>query len=318
MLRFLATRTGIFVGSLFGASLLIFFLMNALGGDAATVMLGQDASPEALAALRSELGLDQPLAFRYLHWVSGLLTFNFGRSYVARYDIGTEMLRRLELTVPLAVAALFVSTLIGLPLGLVAAVKRGSLVGKLLHGFSQIGITIPTFWSGIILSLIFAVYLGWLPPGGFIRPSQNFVGMLRSLILPTTALVLVESAILARYARAAILDVLSEDYMRTARSLGLGRWRAVFRHGLRNASIPLVTVIGLQFGHLIGGAVVIESVFYLPGIGRLVVDAVAGRDSLVVQSTVMVLTAFVLTLNFLTDVAYGLIDPRIRQGGEPA
>ncbi len=244
MVRFLLTRTGIFVGSLFGASILIFLLMNALGGDAATVILGQEAAPETLAALRTQLGLDQPLVIRYLHWVLGLLTFDFGKSYITKYDIGTELLRRLALTLPLALTSLVVSALVGLPLGLIAAVKKKSFIGRFVHGISQVGIAIPTFWSGIILSLVFALYLGLLPTGGYTRPSQSVVGALRSLILPTAALALVGSAILARYARAAILDVLGDDYMRTARSLGLSKWRAVFRHGLRNASIPLITVLG--------------------------------------------------------------------------
>ena len=314
MARYFLVRLGIFVGSLLGASVLIFGLMDALGGDAAEVLLGEDATTEALAALRTELGLDRPAPVRYFEWVWGLLTFDLGQSYITKYDIGKELSRRLVLTVPLAFVSLIASALIGLPLGLIAAVKRHSFIGKFVHGFSQVGITIPTFWSGILLSLVFALYLDLLPTGGYTRPSVNLGGAIRSLILPATALALVGSAVLARYARAAILDVLSEDYMRTARSLGLSQWRAVFRHGLRNASIPLITVLGLQFGHLIGGAVVIESVFFLPGVGRLVVDAVAARDGVVVQSTVMVLTSLVLGLNFLTDFAYGLIDPRIRAG----
>lgn len=314
MVQYFLSRLGIFIASLLGASIIIFGLMDALGGDAAVVLLGEDATPEALASLRSELGLDRPFLIRYLDWLYGLVTFDLGASYVTKYDIGTELSRRLALTLPLSFVALLASAVIGLPLGVVAAVKRNSFAGKFVDAISQIGIAVPTFWSGIILSLIFALYLNLLPTGGYVRPSESIGGAIRSLVLPAAALALVGSAVLARYARAAILDVMGEDYMRMARSLGLSRWQAVMRHGLRNAAIPLVTVLGLQFGNLIGGAVVIESVFFLPGVGRLVVEAVAARDGVVVQSTVMVLTSIILTLNFITDFAYGIIDPRIRTG----
>ena len=314
MARFFLARFAIFLGSLTAASILIFLLMDALGGDAAEILLGEDATPELLAALRAEMGLDRPAAIRYLEWVRGLVTFNLGDSFITKYDIGKELTRRLALTVPLAFVALIASALIGLPLGLIAAVKRHSFIGHVVHVISQVGIAIPTFWSGILLSLLFAVYLKVLPTGGYTRPSEDLGDAIRSLILPAAALTLVGSAVLARYARAAILDVMSEDYIRTARNLGLSQWQAILRHGIRNASIPLVTVLGLQFADLIGGAVVIESVFFLPGVGRLVIEAVSARDAIVVQSTVMVLTAFVLVLNFLTDFAYGIIDPRIRTG----
>lgn len=316
MSRYLLGRLAIYLGSLLGASILIFVLMDALGGDAALVLLGQDATPESLASLREQLNLNDPAPFRYLDWLRGMVTFDLGQSIVTGYDIGAEFSRRLALTLPLSIVALTVSAVVGLSLGIYSAVERNSFVGKALHLVSQVGITVPTFWTGIILSLLIGVYLQWLPTGGYVRPTESLGGALKSLILPAAALSLVGSAVFARYSRAAVLDVLSEDYMRMARGLGLSRWGAILRHGLRNASIPLLTVLGLQFGSLIGGSVIIETVFFLPGIGRLVIEAVNARETLVVQSTVMVLTTLILTLNLLTDVAYGLIDPRIRTGAK--
>lgn len=309
---YLLSRFAIYLASLLGASILIFILMDTLGGDAANVILGREATPESLAALREELGLNQPPLTRYFAWIGDLVTFDLGESIVTKYDIGQEFSRRLALTLPLATISLVVSAVVGLSLGIYAAVQRRSLVGKFVHLLSQIGITIPPFWTGIILSLVVGVYLSLLPTGGYVRPSESLGGAIQSLILPAASLSLVQSAVFARYARAALLDVMGEDYMRMARGLGLGKWHAIFRHGLRNASIPLLTVLGLQFGGLIGGSVIIESVFFLPGLGRLVIEAVNGRETLVVQSSVMVLTTIILTLNLLTDVAYGLIDPRVR------
>lgn len=310
--RYVLSRIAIFVGSLLGASILIFVLMDTLGGDAAAVILGQDATPESLAALREQLGLNQPAAARYFQWLRGLVTFDLGKSIVTQYDIGSELTRRLALTLPLAIVALVTSVIAGITAGIYAAVERNGRMGKAVHLLSQIGITIPPFWTGILLSLVVGVYLKILPTGGYVRPTEDLFGAVKSLVLPVAALSLVNSAVFARYARGALLDVLEEDYMRMARALGLSKWRAVFRHGIRNASIPILTVVGLQFGGLIGGSVIIETVFYLPGVGRLVIEAVNARETLVVQSTVMVLTAVILTLNLLTDLAYGIIDPRVR------
>lgn len=312
--RYVLSRFAIYIGSLLGASILIFVLMDSLGGDAAAVLLGQEATPESLAALRDQLGLNEPPVTRYLTWLQGLVTFDLGNSIVTQYDIGAEFARRLALTLPLAIVALVTSSVVGLAAGIYAAVERRSRLGKAVHLVSQIGITIPPFWTGILLSLFVGVYLRLLPTGGYVRPTEDFFGAVRSLILPAAALSLVNAAVFARYARGALLDVLNEDYMRMARGLGLSKWGAVFRHGIRNASIPILTVVGLQFGGLIGGSVIIESVFFLPGVGRLVIEAVNARETLVVQSSVMVLTAVILTLNLLTDLAYGVIDPRVRTG----
>jgi peptide/nickel transport system permease protein len=287
--------------------------MTVLPGDPARVALGVNATEEAVAATRAEFGTDRPLAVQYADWVSGLPRGEFGRSYVTDTDIGPQILDRLLVTTWLVVSGMVVALLVALPMGIAAAVRHRRASGALISGNSQVGVAVPSFIAGILLVTVFAVRLGWLPSGGWTPPAQDPVQFLRQLALPALALGLVQGAVLTRYVRSAVLDVLREDYLRTARAKGLTPTRALVRHGLRNAAIPVVTVLGLQLATLLIGAVVIERVFVIPGLGSLLLDGVANRDLLLVQGVVIVLVLAVLVVNFLVDVAYTVLDPRLRR-----
>lgn len=312
MAIFLLRRLAFFAGTLVAASILIFALIRLAGGDIATTTLGQDATPEAVAQLRAEYGLDRSLVVQYVDWVGGMLTGDLGSSFQTGEPIGTMIVERLPVTIPLVVAALVLSILIAIPAGTVAANRAGRPTGTAIALASQIGIAVPVFWLGVLLSIVFGVQLGVLPTGGFIPWGQDFGGAVRSLILPVVALGLILAATLSRYVRSSILDVMGEDYVRTARATGMPRGQALLRVGLRNASLPIVTVLGLQAAELLGGTVIVETVFSLPGLSRMILGAVDAREVIVVQSTVMVLVAFVLLLNLLVDVLYGVLDPRVR------
>lgn len=312
---FLLRRLAFFVGTLVAASVLIFALIRVAGGDIATTTLGQDATPEAVAALRAEYGLDRPVVVQYLDWLGGLVTGDLGTSFQTGEPIGQMIVERLPVTVPLVVAALVVSILVAIPAGTVAANRAGRPLGTLIALASQVGIAVPVFWLGVLLSIVFGVQLGLLPTGGFVAWGQDFGAAVRSLVLPVAALGLILAATLSRYVRSSVLDVMGEDYVRTARATGMPRGRALLTVGLRNASLPIVTVLGLQAAELLGGTVIVETVFSLPGLSRMILGAVGAREVIVVQSTVMVLVAFVLALNLLVDVAYGLLDPRVRVAG---
>src|SRR5262245_13671995 len=305
-------RVGWLVVSLWVASLLIFTVVNVLPGDVATVMLGTSATPESLETLRHQLGLDQPGWQRYLEWVGGMLRSNFGTSQLSHTDVGPLILQKLTVSAPLALAAATLSLLIALPLGVIAGVNYRSPGGTLISALSLVGIAIPAFWAGLLLATVFAIQLKVLPAGGFVDWSENPVAAARSLVLPTLALGLVSAAVLTRYVRSAIIDVQREDFLRTARAKGLTHWQALQRHGFRYAAIPVITILGIQLTGLLVGAIVIENVFVLPGLGRLLFQSVGNRDLIVVQDVVMVLTAVVLVVNFLVDLSYRLLDPRIR------
>jgi len=312
MAGFIAKRLAIWTVSLFGASILIFGLMSSLGGDAASVLAGDQATPQVLTELRHELGLDRPVWVRYTEWMGGMIGGDVGISPVTMQNISEAITRRMGITIPLAMASLIVSLLIGVPLGLYAAIHRKSIRGLVASVASQIGMAVPTFWSALLLATIVGLKLGWLPVGGVIAWSDDPVGFVRSMILPTLALGLVGAATFARYVRSAFIEVMAMDFIRTARAKGLSPRAALYRHGLRNIAVPLITVIGVQFAVLLGGAVVIESVFFLPGVGSLVLESINARDTEMVQSTIMVLTFITLLVNFVVDVLYGWIDPRIR------
>jgi peptide/nickel transport system permease protein len=268
-------RVAIFAVSVLVASIVVFLFMAVLPGDPAQVALGVNATPELLAKTRAEFGIDRPLVTQYFDWIGGVLHGDFGRSYVTRDTIGPQLLDRLGVTL-------------------------------------WLGVAIPAFLAGIILVQIFAVQLRWLPSGGWTPPNQDFGEFLRGLVLPALSLGLVQGAVLTRYVRSAVLDTLGQDYLRTARSKGLRPGQALVRHGLRNASVPVVTVLGLQLATLLIGAVVVERVFVLPGLGSMLLDAVAARDLLTVQGIVLVLIAGVLLVNFVVDVLYTVLDPRLR------
>ncbi|WP_226346223.1 ABC transporter permease [Agilicoccus flavus] len=305
-------RLATLLGSLAVSSVVVFAFMQVLPGDPARVALGLNASEEAVAAMRSHFGLDRPLLVRYLDWVGGLVSGNPGESYISRAQIGPQLADRFAVTAWLVLAGMVIALLIALPLGVLMAVRHRDAVGLVTSAVSQIGVAIPSFLAGILLIAVFAVGLRWLPAGGWTPPAVDPAAFLARLALPALSLGLVQGAVLARYVRTAILDVMSEDYVRTARSKGLTPLRALWRHGLRNAAIPVVTVLALQLATLLIGAVVVERVFVVPGLGSFLLDAVAQRDLVVVADIVMVLVVCVLVVNTLADLAYGLLDPRTR------
>ncbi|MET7990608.1 ABC transporter permease [Amycolatopsis sp. NPDC005232] len=305
-------RVAILVASLFVASIVVFLFMAVLPGDPAQVALGVNATPELLAKTRAEFGIDRSLVTQYFSWIGGVLHGDFGRSYVTREAIGPQLLDRLGVTLWLVGAGMVVALVIAVPVGMFAAVRYRKPSGVTVSGLSQIGVAIPAFLAGIILVQIFAVQLRWLPSGGWTPPDQNAGQFVRGLILPALSLGLVQGAVLTRYVRSAVLDTLGQDYLRTARSKGLLPAQAMRRHGLRNASVPVVTVLGLQLATLLIGAVVVERVFVLPGLGSMLLDAVSSRDLLTVQGIVLVLVAEVLLVNFVVDVLYTVLDPRLR------
>ncbi len=306
------SRLTILLLSLIVASMAVFAVVNVLPGDPAAVILGTSASPQQIADLHRQLGLDRPAWLRYLEWLGGLIRGDFGISLISKQPILPELQGRALVSIPLALFAMFLALAVSIPLGIVAGVRYRSLGGSLISALSLGGIAVPAFWAGLLLVTIFAVRLQVLPAGSFVPWEESPIGALRSLLLPSIALGLVQGAVLTRYIRSAVIDVQREDYIRTARSKGLTRGQALRRHGLKNAAIPVVTVLGLQLTSLLVGAVVIENVFYLPGLGRMLLDAVRNHDLIEIQDLVLLLAATVLVINFATDISYQLLDPRIR------
>ena len=301
------------------ASLVVFAVLDLLPGNVAQVMLGESATPEAVAALETRLGLDRPTPVRYLDWLRGLVTLDFGTSHAYDSPIVELVAERLAVTLPLALLAMTLTVVLALAAGLYAA-SRHNRAGDLgVMALSQLGIAVPSFWFGILLVMLFAVRLPWFPSGGFPGWSEDEGGGLweglRSLALPAVALAVVQAAILARFTRSAVLDVLREDFVRTARAKGLSRRAVLWGHVLRNAMVPVLTVMGLQFANLVTGTVVIENVFSLPGLGRLIFQAIGNRDLPLVQALVMLIAATVITINFVVDLLYAVIDPRLKMVG---
>jgi peptide/nickel transport system permease protein len=313
MLVTLVKRTMVFVASVVVASILVFAFMAVLPGNPAEVALGTNATPGAVKEVEHEFGLDRSRPAQYADWVGGLPRGDFGQSYVTRDAIGPQIADRIQVTLILVLAASLVSLLIAVPLGVVAAARHRRASGVVLSGAGQVGAAIPAFLAGILLVSVFSVQLGWLPSSGWVPPDQDFGQFLRQLVLPAVSLGLVEGAVLTRYVRSAVLEVLREDFLRTARAKGLTAGQALVRHGLRNAAIPVITVLGLQLSTLLVGAVVIERVYVIPGLGSLLLDSVSNRDLLMVQGVVMVLTLAVLIVNYLVDVLYVVVDPRLRR-----
>lgn len=308
----LARRLASLAATLLAASAVVFTVMAVLPGDPATVILGTGAQPDTLAALRAELGLDRPAPVRYLDWLGGLLTGDLGRSHTYSVPVAQLIGERISVTLPLAALAIALSTVIAVPLGAVAAARHNRLHDHAISVGAQIGIAIPNFWFAMMLVIVFAVGLGWFPAGGFPGWDAGAGPALRALALPAVALALPQAAILTRVMRASVLDVSREDHIRTARAKGLPRDAALWRHAVPNALIPVVTIMGLQFSFLLTGTIVIENVFNLPGIGRLLFQAISQRDLIVVQSLVIVMAATVVIVNFAVDVAYIVLDPRLK------
>lgn len=315
MIGFAIRRLAALFLTLLAASIVVFLALELLPGDAAQLLLGTEVRPDTLAALRSQLGLDRPAPVRYLEWIGGLAVGDLGVSQVYQVPIWDMVRDRLAVSLPLAVLAFAISTLIALPFGIAAAIRRGHVTDVLVMGFAQIGLAIPNFWFGILLILLFAVQLGWVGAGGFPGWQDGIWPGLQALLLPALALALSEAAILSRMVRASMLETLGEDYVRTARAKGLSAGRIVVGHALGNAMIPIATLMGLQFAFLVAGAVIVENVFYLPGLGRLLLQAIFERDLILVRDLVLLLSGFVVLLSFLVDIAYGVIDPRLRRSG---
>ncbi len=310
--RKVVSRLATLAVSLLVSSVAIFVALNALPGDATAAILGTNADPAAVAALRSHLGLDRPLGLRYLSWLRGLVTGHLGTSLVSGDPVAALIAPRLGVTVSLVVVGMALSVVVAMPLGMYAAVHRRRARGFVASTLSQLGMAVPVFVAGIVLVLVFAVWLRWLPAGGYTDIQRDPLGWLRHLVLPALSLALVNGSLMARYVRSAFVEVLAEDWFQTARAVGWRLWPALWRHGVRNAATSLVTVFGLQLATVFVGAVVIEQVFSIPGLGSLLLDEVGKRDLVVVQDIVMLLVALVLIINSLVDLAYLALDPRLR------
>ena len=312
MAAYLAKRFLIALATLIVASMVVFAVLEILPGDPAQLMLGMNASPDAVEALREQMGLNQPVVLRYLAWIGGLAVGDFGRSFTYSSPVIELIAERAIVSVPLALMSLALSTAIAIPVGLYAAARRGRASDTAMMGAAQVGVAIPNFWFALLLIYVFAVWLRLVPAGGFPGWSGGIWPGIKSLLLPAVALALPQAAILARVTRSALLEVLGEDYIRTARAKGMPRRIVLWRHALRNAMIPVLTILGLQFAFLLAGTIIIENVFYLPGLGRLAFQAITQRDLIVVEGVVMILVASVIAVNFLVDVAYAVVDPRLR------
>jgi len=313
MILFTLRRLLGFAVTLLVAAAVIFYLLDLLPGDPAQFVLGINATPESVARLRAQMGLDAPAHERFVAWIWGMLQGDFGVSYTQSAPVAQLIWDRLAVTLPLAVFAMVISMAIGLPLGIFAARMRGKAPDTGIMVVAQLGIAIPNFWFGMLLVLLFAVTLRWLPPGGFTPWHEDPVAAFRGLILPSLALALPQASILARIMRTALVDVQGQDFIRTARAKGMTMGEAVWRHGVRNALLPVLTVLGLQFAFLVAGTIIVENVFYLPGLGKLILTAILQRDLILVRGAVIVLIVAVTATMLLVDIAYAMVDPRLRE-----
>ena len=308
------SKVGGMVATLLAGSLIVFLVLNLLPGDPAMVMLGVDARPDTIAALRHQLGLDAPLPVRYLRWIAGLLSLHLGTSTTYGIPVAQLIGDRLQITLPLAAITLVLSVAIGIPVGVAAASRQGRMSDTAIMLAAQLFKAIPDFWGGVLLILVFALALHWLPSGGFPGWQPSPVHALLALVLPSLALALPQAAILARFMRSSTLAVLGQDFVRTARAKGLSRHAALWRHAVPNALIPVVTLIGIQFPLLLTGTIIVENVFNLPGLGRLVLEAIDQRDLIVVQDLVVMMVSTVLLVNFAVDLIAVRLDPRLASG----
>ena len=298
--------------TLFFVSVLVFVVIRVLPGDAAMIILGTEGSPEAVARLRASMGLDRPFAVQYLEWIGRAARGDLGRSIQYDVPVAGLILSRMNVTLPLTLLAAGLMVVTAVPVGVFAATRHRRWGDYLAMTLSQLGVAVPAFWAGLLLVLLFSVKLGWVQSGGFDGWSQGFWRALRSLILPAAALGFFQFAVLARTTRSAVLEVLREEYVKTARAKGVGEGGVLFRHALRNAMIPVITVAGIQLGQLMAGSIVLETVFYLPGLGRLAIGAISARDLPVVQGVVLFVASMIVLINVAVDVLYGFLDPRIR------
>lgn len=312
MTLFLLRRFAGFLATLFVAALIIFLLLDFLPGDPARFVLGINATPEAVAALRVQMGLDAPVHERFIGWVLGMLGGDFGLSHTRRLPVAELIAARMAVTLPLSIFAMVVSVVVGLPIGILAAMRRRKVTDTVLMVLAQTGVAVPNFWFGMLLTLLFAVTLRWLPTGGFVPWNEDAGAALRGLILPGLALALPQASILARVMRTALVDMTEQDFIRTARAKGLTKDQAIWRHGVRNALLPVLTILGLQFAYLIAGTIIVENVFYLPGLGRLIFTAISERDLVLVRGATLVLVLVTTATMLVVDLCYGLVDPRLK------
>jgi peptide/nickel transport system permease protein len=312
MAMFLIKRMATFVATLACASIVIFLILSILPGNAAQIILGPEAGPEAVASLAHKLGIDRPIADRYFDWIGGMLVGDFGQSYAYDTPAAEVVTEALAVTAPLALLAIAINIIVGVGAGAYAASRHNRWGDVVVMGLSQLGVAIPSFWLGIMLIVLFAVVLQWLPAGGFPGWEDNFGDAVEALILPAFSLAMFQASILARTTRSAVLEVAHEDFVRTARAKGLSKNATMWRHVLRNAMIPIITIVGLQFANMFVLTIAVEPVFSLPGLGHLIIHSIANRDVVLVQDVVMLLVALVLTVNLLVDLLYAAIDPRLQ------
>jgi peptide/nickel transport system permease protein len=312
MTTFFIKRIVVLAVTLLLVSVTIFAVLMVIPGDPAQIILGIHATPETLQGLRHKLGLDRPVLVQYVHYMKNLVVGDLGQSITYDVPIGSLILSRLQVTVPLAILSMVFAILISIPMGIYSALHRNQAGDYGIMIFSQIGLAVPAFWAGILLILLFAVTLHWLPAGGFPSGGDDIAKALKSLLLPALSLGIVRAAVLTRMTRSSMLEILGEDYIRTARSKGLSERKVIYKHAFRNAVIPVITIVGLQTGDLLAGAIIIENVFHLPGVGRLVFEAIGQRDLPVVQGVVLFIAMSIVIINFVTDMTYACLDPRIR------
>jgi peptide/nickel transport system permease protein len=312
MMTFFIKRILVLIATLLLVSIAIFAVLMVIPGDPAQIILGIHATPETLQALRQKLGLDQPMAAQYFRYMRNLVLGDLGQSIAYDVPIFSLILSRLQVTVPLTLLSMLFAILISIPVGVYSSLHRNQAGDYGIMLFSQLGLAVPAFWAGILLILLFAVTLHWFPAGGFPPWGENPLKALLSLLLPALSLGFVRAAVLTRMTRSSMLEILGEDYIRTARSKGLSETMVIYKHAFRNAIIPVITIIGLQTGDLLAGAIIIENVFHLPGVGRLVFQAIGQRDLPVIQGVVLFIAFVIVIINFMTDLAYAYLDPRIR------
>lgn len=312
MKRYLLSRLGGMLVVMAIVAVLVFVLTRAASGDPIAVLLGDQATADDIARVQKLYGLDKPLPVQFGYWLKELAQGNLGESIFLQRPVTQALWERAEPTTLLSLMAIGIAALIGVPCGIVSAVFRGKAIDQLLTGFAMLGASVPSFWFGLVLMQIFAVSLGWFPVSGYGEPGAALAARIHCLVLPATVLGVLNSALIIRFTRASMLDVLGEDYVRTARAKGLSENMVVLKHALRNALVPIVTVIGLTVALMIGGAVVTETVFGLPGVGNLVVSAVIRRDYPVIQGALLVVAMIYVVINFLIDLLYTVVDPRVK------
>ena len=312
MLAFALSRLVQAIPVVFLSTIGVFLILHLVPGDPAIAIAGSDARPDTIAAIRTELGLDQPLPVQYGLWLGRVLQGDLGRSYTNKLSVAEQIGQRIPATLELTFAGLLLALVVSIPTGIIAAVRDRSTADWVISSFNAFAIAIPNFWLGILMILLFGLFLGWLPPSGRGDFAREPGTAWKFLLLPAITLALNQSAVLSRFVKSSMLEVMHEDFIRTARAKGLREWVVIRRHVLRNALVPIATVLGIQFGRLLGGAIVVESVFAWPGVGRLVLQSIGNRDYSTVQGVLLLLVLSFVVVNLLTDMAYGLLDPRIR------